>query len=136
MRVVYSPRYAIQIGPHVFPTHKYSLVVDRLLADGTIGREQIIEPRPASWDELALVHTHAYLDKLRDGTMTADDLRQLELPWSQEIVEGFRLMVGGTIEAALDATNPDCRIPTPVVCHVGGGLHHAFPNHGEGFCVF
>jgi acetoin utilization deacetylase AcuC-like enzyme len=66
--------------------------------------------------------------------MTIDDLAQLELPWSAEIVECFRLMVGGTIRAARLAAAG--RADAAVVCHLGGGLHHAFPNHGEGFCVF
>jgi len=135
--IVYSPRYAIDIGPHVFPTQKYRLVVERLLAEGVVRREDLVEPEPATWDELALVHTHVYLAKLRDGTMTPEDVRQLELPWSQAMVDGFRTMVGGTIRAALHAAaNAGSRMASPVVCHVGGGLHHAFPNHGEGFCPF
>jgi len=129
--LVYSPRYRIDIGPHVFPTRKYSLVVERLLAAGVVRPEQLVEPEPATWDDLALVHTRAYLDKLREGTMTDEDVRQLELPWSHEMVDGFRLMVGGTIAAARAAIADG-----QVAVHVGGGLHHAFPNHGEGFCPF
>ena len=76
-----------------------------------------------------------YLDKMRDGTMTPDDVAQLELPWSPEMVEGFRLMTGGTIAAALLACNAVAPGFSPAI-HIGGGLHHAFPNHGEGFCAF
>jgi acetoin utilization deacetylase AcuC-like enzyme len=76
------------------------------------------------------VHTPDYLAKLRDGAMTAEDIAQLELPWSREMVDGFRTMVGGTILAADVASDR-----TPAI-HIGGGLHHAFPNHGEGFCPF
>lgn len=115
----------------MFPTRKYSLVVEALLARGVIAADALVEPQPAAWDDLALVHTDDYLAKLRDGTMSAEDVRQLELPWSREMVEGFRLMVGGTIAAALSAVEH----ARPAV-HVGGGLHHAFPNHGEGFCAF
>ena len=92
----------------------------------------IHEPEPASWDDLALVHTTEYLGKLHDGTMTDADVAQLELPWSAEMVEGFRVMVGGTIQAALRA----CSGPGGLTVHIGGGLHHAFANHGEGFCPF
>jgi acetoin utilization deacetylase AcuC-like enzyme len=161
--ILYSPRYHIDIGLHVFPTRKYRLVrqaLDASEGDGSrnmgdrsrnyptslIGDRsrnlptrpvpQYIEPDPATWDELALVHTQEYLTKLRTGTLTREDLAQLELPWSEAMVEGFRLMVGGTIAAARLATNPEPRIPNPVVCHLGGGLHHAFANHGEGFCPF
>ena len=153
MKVVYSARYQIDIGPHVFPTRKYSLVHARLLATGVIQPSDCVEPDPASWSDLALVHTATYLNKMRDGTMSPEDTAQLELPWSPEMVEGFRLMTGGTVTAALIACGlkvqslksevgsvpSDFRLPSSdfhVVCHLGGGLHHAFPNHGEGFCPF
>jgi acetoin utilization deacetylase AcuC-like enzyme len=131
MHVVYSPRYLVDIGLHVFPTRKYQLVQAGLLADGVIAQQDVIEPQTAAWDDLALVHTREYLAKIRDGTLTSDDIAQLELPWSLEMVEGFRVMVGGTIEAARLAVEH-----RSIVGHIGGGLHHAFPNHGEGFCPF
>jgi acetoin utilization deacetylase AcuC-like enzyme len=131
VKIVYSARYHIDIGLHVFPTTKYRLVHARLIEAGTIEPSDVVDPAPAAWDELALVHTVDYLAKMRDGTMSDEDVAQLELPWSQEMVDGFRVMVGGTIQAALIATS-DFR----VAAHIGGGLHHAFPNHGEGFCPF
>src|SRR4051812_34398104 len=100
MKIVYSARYHIDIGPHVFPTLKYRLVHDSLIACGIAGPEDIIEPQPASWHELALVHTAEYLEKMRTGAMAPEDVAQLELPWSEEMVDGFRLMVGGTIDTA------------------------------------
>jgi acetoin utilization deacetylase AcuC-like enzyme len=136
--LIFAARYHIDIGPHVFPTRKYSLVRDRLVP------ADFIEPRPATWDELALVHTADYLTRLRTGTMTPEDVAQLELPWSAEMVEAFRTMVGGTCQAALIACGLEGNEGrslkeegrSGVVCHIGGGLHHAFPNHGEGFCPF
>ena len=138
MNVVYSARYRIDIGPHVFPTQKYSLIHARLLETGVIQPQDCVEPEPASWDELALVHTPEYLHKMRDGAMTPEDVAQLELPWSTEMVEGFRLMVGGTIQAARIACGLDeFGIQTSEFgLHIGGGFHHAFPSHGEGFCPF
>jgi len=131
LKVFYSPRYCIDIGLHVFPTLKYRLVRDRLVEAGTIEASDVIDPAPATWEELALVHTSGYLARMREGTLSADELAQLELPWSADMVDGFRLMVGGTIGAARLA----CAERT-AVCHIGGGLHHAFANHGEGFCPF
>ena len=156
MIVVFSPRYQIDIGPHVFPTDKYQRVHAHLLETGVIRSADVVEPEPASWADLALVHTAEYLERLRSGAVTPEDVQQLELPWSREMVEGFRLMTGGTIQAALIACGLvlDVRTQRPqsaqsqqssaglagfafnVVCHIGGGLHHAFPNHGEGFCPF
>jgi acetoin utilization deacetylase AcuC-like enzyme len=131
---VYSPRYCVDIGLHVFPTIKYRLVYERLLARGRLTPADIVEPRPASWEELALVHTAEYLERLRTGTLSPEDLALLELPWSAQMVEGFRLMAGGTVCAALLACGKAER-PSLAV-HLGGGLHHAFPGHGEGFCPF
>jgi acetoin utilization deacetylase AcuC-like enzyme len=130
LKVVYSARYQIDIGPHVFPTRKYSLVHAALVESGVIRPADCVEPEPASWNDLALVHTAEYLDKMRDGTLSLEDTAQLELPWSVEMVEGFRLMVGGTIRSATLA------LADGVASHIGGGLHHAFPSHGEGFCPF
>jgi len=143
LKVVYSARYHIDIGLHVFPTLKYRLVHDSLVARGIARPENFVEPQPATWDELALVHTSEYLEKMRTGTMMPDDVAQLELPWSEEMVEGFRLMIGGTIQAARIACGLQDRSLSEartsefrVTVHIGGGLHHAFPNHGEGFCPF
>jgi len=153
LKVVYSTRYHIDIGPHVFPTRKYPLLHARLIETGVIRAADVIEPPPATWEELARVHTPEYLEKMRTGRMSAADVAQLELPWSAAMVEGFRVMVGGTIQAARIACGvrdglkavpysvpAGHELPTApqddVVCHIGGGLHHAFPNHGEGFCPF
>jgi acetoin utilization deacetylase AcuC-like enzyme len=129
MNVIYSPRYHIDIGWHVFPTRKYQLVHARLLNTGLVRESEVIEPPQASWEELALVHTREYLTRLRTGTLSSEELAQLELPWSDEMVEGFRAMAGGTIAAARLAVEQ-----SSIVAHIGGGLHHAFANHGEGFC--
>ena len=136
MRVAYSPRYEVTLPGHVWPTVKYRLIAGRLrqgfgaqerLATGA-SRVTLFEPAPASWDDLALVHTAEYLDKLRTGTLSAEDIATLELPWQPEFAEAFRVMVGGTIAAAGAALDEGR------AAHLGGGLHHAFANHGEGFC--
>src|SRR5262249_13053005 len=118
---------------HIWPTSKYRLIAEALRSDGPGASAAgppftFAEPVPASWDDLALVHTADYLRKLRESTMTAEDIATLELPWVPALADAFRLMAGGTIDAvgaALDAG---------AAAHLGGGLHHAFANHGEGFC--
>lgn len=143
MRVIYSPRYHIDIGSHVFPTRKYQLLYDRIRTSHPDA--EVLEPQPASWDELALVHTPEYLKKVQTGDFGIAELAQLELPWSAEVVEGFRLMTGGTIHAARLAMMKRGQSPfrahedekgTVPFFHIGGGFHHAFANHGEGFCLF
>ena len=88
----------------------------------------LVEPSPASWDDLALVHTPQYLAALRDDALTAEEIAVLELPWRGELADLFRLMTGGTIDAAR------CALEDGASVHLGGGLHHAFAGHGEGFC--
>jgi len=134
MRVVYSPRYHIDIGTHVFPTIKYQRLHRELEASG---RWTFVEPGPPSWEDLALVHTPEYLQKIRTGDFTTEEIAQLELPWSPAIVEGFRLMTGGTLLAAREALDaPPRSSAAGIGLHIGGGFHHAFANHGEGFCLF
>lgn len=133
MQIVYSPRYHIDIGAHVFPTVKYHLLYERLDQLEYVHYDELIEPSPATWEELALVHTSDYLEKVQTGDFTLSELAQLELPWSEAMVEGFRLMTGGTIAAARIVA---ARKSLSALVHLGGGFHHAFANHGEGFCLF
>jgi acetoin utilization deacetylase AcuC-like enzyme len=123
VNVFYSPGYEIELPGHVWPTSKYRLIAERCPPDRVVSSFA-----PASWDDLALVHTAAYLEKLRINTLTPDDIATLELPWRPELADAFRLMVGGTIAAAAEA------LVDGMAAHLGGGLHHAFADHGEGFC--
>lgn len=122
MKVFYSPRYEISLPGHIWPTSKYRLIAER------IPLETVSDFAEASWDDLARVHSPEYLAKLRDNTLTAEDIATLELPWQPGLIDGFRLMAGGTVAAAKAA------LEDASAAHLGGGLHHAFANHGEGFC--
>jgi acetoin utilization deacetylase AcuC-like enzyme len=142
VKIVYSDRYHIDIGPHIFPTAKFALVRDALIESGVARAGDFAEPSLASWEELGLVHTSVYLEKVRVGRLAPEEIARLEMPWSESMVEGFRMMTGGTLQAAREAL----KTPTPrpatsppqwgVAAHLGGGFHHAFPDHGEGFCLF
>jgi acetoin utilization deacetylase AcuC-like enzyme len=122
VKVVYSPRYEVSLPGHIWPTSKYRLIAQRL------GARHLVQPTQAPWEDLALVHTGEYLEKLRSNTLTPDDIATLELPWQPELADVFRLMAGGTCAAAAAALDEGRAV------HLGGGLHHAFANHGEGFC--
>ena len=130
MRVSYTPRYYADIGEgHVFPIRKFELVRDRLLREGTLAPSEIVEPREAAVEDVLLVHTEDYVTRLRAGALTARELRRLGLPWSKALVRRSFLATAGTIAAARFA------LADGVGANLAGGTHHAFPDHGEGFCV-
>src|SRR5215813_10112111 len=125
--VVWSARYECDIGPHIFPTQKFRLTLERLLAAGDIARAQLLEPEPIEPAQLALVHTPAYLDDFLALRPTLRVLRS-ELPITAEIRDAYLLAAGGTLLAARRA------LVDGAVMHLGGGYHHAMPAHAEGFC--
>jgi len=130
MRVFYTARYYADIGPgHIFPIRKFELVRQRLLAEATTNQCEFVEPQPANEDEVLLVHTEDYVKRLCAGQLTNNELRRLGLPWSPALVERSFYAAGGTICAARDA------LLSGVASNLAGGTHHAFVDHGEGFCV-
>jgi acetoin utilization deacetylase AcuC-like enzyme len=130
MHVSYTPYYYADIGEgHVFPIRKFELVRDRLLAEGTLAPHEVVEPRQAAVADVLLVHTEDYVTRLRAGALTAREVRRLGLPWSKALVRRSFLATGGTIAAARAALREG------VGANLAGGTHHAFPDHGEGFCV-
>ena len=130
MHVFYSPHYYANIGDtHIFPIKKFELVRDRLLLDGTLSSEEILEPDPADVEDIKLVHTEDYVSRLCAGELTAREIRRLGLPWSQSLVRRSFYAVGGTVSAALVA------LEQGFGSNLAGGTHHSFADRGEGFCV-
>lgn len=129
MKIIYSPKYNIDIGGHVFPTVKYDGVYNKLIKENPEYKKIIIEPYPAKDNEIELVHTKEYIRKLKTGALSPEEIYTLELPYSKKLIDASWLCAGGTIMT--------CRIALEEACavHLGGGFHHAFPDHGEGFCV-
>ncbi len=127
--LVYHDRYDLNFGRHVFPTEKYRLIRERLLAEGLVTAGDFHEPKAAKDDDIRLVHTEDWVRKLRTGTVTYKEILQLEVPYSRQMVEAFWLAAGGSIYAARLAFFHG------IAYNVGGGFHHAFPGHGEGFCA-
>ena len=126
---VYSNEYwMVETGKHVFPLQKYRLVYESLLAMGA-KKENFLRPRPAPDEDVLLVHTARYLERVKTGTLSHAELRALEIRYSPELVRFALLSVGGTVLAARKA------IECGLAVHLGGGFHHAFPDHGEGFCL-
>jgi acetoin utilization deacetylase AcuC-like enzyme len=128
-RLVYHPGYDLNLGEHVFPAQKYHWLHDRLLRTGFACEEDFVAPQPATDQDVLLVHDPAWVAKLRNGTLTYQDILRLEIPYSRQTVDAFWLAAGGTILAARLA------LEMGFAFHVGGGFHHAFAAHGEGFCA-
>lgn len=124
---VFHQAYQMDIGDHVFAMDKYSLVLDILRREGYATEHAIRRPEPATSEQLRLVHTAAFLADFDAHRMTPRTMFA-ELPISADIVDGFKLMAGGTILAARLA------LEAGVAMHIGGGFHHAFADHAEGFC--
>jgi len=128
-QLVYSNEYwMVETGKHVFPLQKYRLVYENLLAMGA-KKENFLRPRPAPDDDILLVHSARYLKRVKTGTLSPAELQALEIRYSPELVRFALLSVGGTVLTARKAL--ECGL----AIHIGGGFHHAFPDHGEGFCV-
>ena len=120
--LIYHDAYDLNIGSHVFPSRKYRLIKERLGLP-------TITPRPATDEDILRVHTRAWMEGLRDGTLSETELRRLEIPWSPETAAAFRLAAGGTILAS------ELAMKHGGAYNIGGGFHHAFPGHGEGICA-
>src|SRR5437660_1565011 len=128
-KLVYSDDYYLPIGAHVFPAEKYRLIHKRLLETGLAEPADFLTPQSATDQDILLVHTPEYVHKLKTGTLSPMEEMQIEVPYSPELVKAFWLSAGGSILAA------DLAIQNGVAVNIGGGFHHAFPDHGEGFCV-
>jgi acetoin utilization deacetylase AcuC-like enzyme len=128
-KLVYSDDYYLPIGAHVFPAEKYKRIHDRLLASGVAAPSDFVVPRPATDQDVLLVHTPEYVHKLKTGTLSAREQMELEVPFSGELVRAFWLAAGGSILAA------ELALSQQIAVNIGGGFHHAFPDHGEGFCM-
>jgi acetoin utilization deacetylase AcuC-like enzyme len=128
-KLVYSDDYYLPIGAHVFPAQKYRYIHQRLLETRIADLSDFLQPSAASDEDVLLVHTPDYVHKLKTGSLSAQEEMQIEVPYSPELVRAFYLAAGGSILAGRSA------LKDKVAFNIGGGFHHAFPDHGEGFCV-
>ena len=124
---IYSPEYYCDIGAHVFPMEKFRLVYRALLDDGDIPDECFLTPEPATVEEVRRVHTEEYVNDMLAARWTPRTMPS-ELPLSEEIIRAYFLAAGGTLLAGRSAL--ECGFSM----NLTGGFHHAFPEHGEGFC--
>jgi acetoin utilization deacetylase AcuC-like enzyme len=128
-KLIYHERYDLNLGAHVFPSQKFRLVHDKLLNDGIAEVDDFLRPEPATDEDILRVHTKDWVQKLKTGTLSPSEQMKLEVPYSPELARAFWLAAGGTIVAAESALRDG------FACNLGGGFHHAYPGHGEGFCA-
>jgi acetoin utilization deacetylase AcuC-like enzyme len=126
-----SARYTFPLPPgHRFPVEKYAMLRERVVAEGTVSPDRVLDPAAATNEILRLVHTADYVDRFVGGHLTEAEMRRIGFPWSAALVERSRRAVGGTLAAARHA------LAQGTAMNLAGGTHHAFADHGEGFCVF
>lgn len=115
---------------HRFPMSKYALLRQRVLESELPASKEMVVAGAASDEQLLRVHTPEYLDKVIYGTLTEKETRRIGFPWSPEMVQRSRRSVGATIAACRSA------LLEGIAVNLAGGTHHAYPEHGEGYCVF
>jgi acetoin utilization deacetylase AcuC-like enzyme len=128
-KVVYHEQYDLNLGAHVFPSQKFRLIAEALLAEKIAAPGDFARPDAARDEDILRVHTPEWVRKLKTGTLTASDVMLLEIPYSRELVEAVWLAAAGSILAA------QCALRDGFGANLGGGFHHAYPDHGEGFCA-
>jgi acetoin utilization deacetylase AcuC-like enzyme len=128
-KVVYHPRYDLHLGAHVFPSQKFRLIAEKLQNAKIADSSDFLQPEPASDADLLRAHTSSWVHKLQTGTLSASEIMKLEVPYSPELAEAVWLAAGGSILAAQSALRDGFG------SNLSGGFHHAYANHGEGFCA-
>jgi acetoin utilization deacetylase AcuC-like enzyme len=130
MRAFTSARYTVDVGHHSYPMDKYRLVPERLMAEKILASEDFLEPEAATLDDVLRVHTPEYVHAFVDGVLERKAMLRIGLPWSRELVRRAFAVIGGTIGATYSALDDG------VAANLAGGTHHAFADHGEGYCIF
>ena len=128
-KLIYHEGYDLHLGEHVFPSKKYRMIRERLLAERIAEPEDFLVPAPAADEDVLRVHTREYVDKLKTGSLSLSEIARLEVPYSTELIRACWLAAGGSILAGRRALQDGW------AANIGGGFHHACPDHGEGFCV-
>jgi acetoin utilization deacetylase AcuC-like enzyme len=130
MKIYTCDPFSIALPPqHSFPMAKYRRLRERIAAAGISGADDVVVPRAATDAEILAVHTPDYHRRLHRGELSPAEVRRIGLPWSPELVERARRSAGATIEACRSA------LEHGVAVNLGGGTHHAYPDHGQGYCL-
>jgi len=130
MRAFTSARYTVSLGHHSYPMDKYRLVAEQLVREQTLSPEELLEPEAAPLEDVLRVHASEYVHAFINGALERGAQLRLGLPWSPELVRRAFAVIGGTYGAARAA------LEDGIAANLAGGTHHAFADHGEGYCIF
>jgi len=130
LKIAYAPVYAHPLPEgHRFPMLKYELIPEQLLYEGSIGPDNLFTPEACEESIVLLTHTREYLDKLINQGLSAKEQRAIGFLQSPALTLRELVITRGTLDCCRYA------IENGVALNVAGGTHHAFADHGEGFCL-
>lgn len=132
MKVAFSPIYRYSLLPdgHRFPMDKYDLLPQQLLHDGTLTSEDFFHPDPLSEEQILRTHAADYWDKLKNGTLSRQEVRAMGFPYHEKLIDRGRHISMGTLQCYEHA------VQDGISLNIAGGTHHAYADRGEGFCIF
>jgi acetoin utilization deacetylase AcuC-like enzyme len=131
MKAFYSDQFVIPLPEdHRFPIQKYALLREGVIDAGLVSPDNLMTPEPATDEQILHAHDEDYVRRVETGQLTAFEARRIGLPWSPELVARARRSTGGTIAACRAA------LAEGVAVNLAGGTHHAFRDHGQGYCLF
>ncbi len=131
MKAFYCDDFVLPLPPeHRFPMRKYALLRQRVLEENLVALDDMCIPDAATDEQILRCHDWEYLEKVKIGALTIQEIRRIGFPWSLQMVERSRRASGATIDACLAALTHGTAV------NLAGGTHHACRDHGEGFCVF
>ena len=129
LKAFYSDHFVLPLpAGHRFPMQKYRLI--RTAAAAGVAGLQFHEAPAATDGVLALAHHPRYIERVAAGALSADEQKAIGFPWTPQMVERSRRSAGATIQACRAA------IEDGVAVNLAGGTHHAYAEHGAGFCIF
>lgn len=131
MKIFYHDQFVLPLPDnHRFPMEKYALLRQRVVAARLVPPGDLAVPAPAGDADLLRAHTPGYVERVKTGALSPQEVRRMGFPWSPALVERSRRSVGSTIAAGRAA------LQDGVGVNLAGGTHHAGPDWGQGFCVF
>ncbi len=129
--IVYHEGYSTSFPvEHRFVMRKFPLLVEVLQKEGILTEENLYTPERIGREILLLAHEEAYVDRVLNGNLSKEELREMGLPYSQGLIDRVLWEVSGTILAG------ELALQHGIACNAGGGTHHAHPGKASGFCIF